>query len=110
MVFAYGERKMADVTDAELTKWFDEQYFQDNPQRRDEYDALDDAGKRVFRDKVIEDEKNRRNNENNNQNESVNQDDIVTNTITNEVEKVGYTSDEWEQIFTGDDTRFLKEK
>ena len=101
---------MAEISDTELSKWFDEQYFQDNPKRRDESDALDDDGKKEFRNKAIEDERNRRNNEDSNQNKSDNQDKTNTETVTNEATQAGYTSDEWEQLFTGDGTRFLSAK
>jgi len=99
---------MADVTDAELTKWFEEQYLQDNSPLKAEYDAIAEDEKQRFRDRAIENEKNRRNSEAQNQDKSDNQ--YETETITSETEKAGYTSDEWEQLFTGDNTRFLKEK
>jgi len=39
-----------------------------------------------------------------------NDQEVVYETVTNTTERAGYTSDEWEQLFTGDNTRFLNEK
>jgi len=90
---------MAEISNDDLQKWFDEQYFTNNPQQRANYDGLDDAGKEEFRNRVMEEERIRRNNE-----------EVITETVTRTEERNGYTSDEWEQLFTGDNTRFLHEK
>lgn len=90
---------MAEISNDDLQKWFDEQYFTNNPQQRANYDGLDDAGKEEFRNRVMEEERIRRNNE-----------EVITETVTRTEERNGYTSDEWEQWFTGDNTRFLHEK
>ena len=87
---------MADITNDALEAWFNEKYMGNTASSEDRaaYEAAQD--KNEFRARMIAEERSKRERENQNQNQNDSQ-RIETN----------FTSDEWQQLISGENTDFL---
>ncbi len=86
------------ITESELRTAF-ETYLNDNPERQAEYDNMDNLQKSRMLEAFGRDYARRRN-------EGQRQENVETETD----KRPGLTSDEWQQLINGDNTRFLQQQ